>query len=40
MRIPNEKFGKKSMNQYRCLEDPSHYATDEKIKTVRKVILG
>jgi tRNA(Ile2) C34 agmatinyltransferase TiaS len=32
-------FGRKSMNQYRCIEDPEHYATDEKIKTHRKVVL-
>ncbi len=25
--------------QYRCLEDPEHYATDNKIKTYSKVIL-
>ena len=34
-----KQFGPKSRKQYRCLEDPEHYATDEKIKTIRKVIL-
>jgi hypothetical protein len=34
-----KQFGLKSRKQYRCLEDPEHYATDEKIKTFRKVIM-
>jgi tRNA(Ile2) C34 agmatinyltransferase TiaS len=34
-----KQFGPKSRKQYRCLEDPEHYATDEKVKTVRKVVL-
>jgi DNA-directed RNA polymerase subunit RPC12/RpoP len=32
-------FGRKNMNQFRCIEDPEHYSTDNKIKTIRKVIL-
>jgi DNA-directed RNA polymerase subunit M/transcription elongation factor TFIIS len=32
-------FGPKSRKQYRCLEDPEHYATDNKIKNYRKIIL-
>jgi DNA-directed RNA polymerase subunit M/transcription elongation factor TFIIS len=34
-----KQFGPKSRKQYRCLEDPEHYATDNKIKTMRKVVL-
>ncbi len=32
-------FGPKSRKQYRCLEEPEHYATDLKVKTFRKVVL-
>lgn len=34
-----KQFGPKSRKQYRCLEDPEHYSTDNKIKTIRKVVL-
>jgi len=34
-----KQFGPKKNKQYRCLEDPEHYATDNKIKTIRRVIL-
>jgi tRNA(Ile2) C34 agmatinyltransferase TiaS len=34
-----KQFGPKKRKQYRCLEDPEHYATDNKIKTFRKVVL-
>ena len=32
-------FGPKKRKQYRCLEDPEHYATDNKVKTIRRVVL-
>jgi DNA-directed RNA polymerase subunit M/transcription elongation factor TFIIS len=32
-------FGKKNLKQFRCLENDEHYSTDNKIKTIRKVIL-
>jgi tRNA(Ile2) C34 agmatinyltransferase TiaS len=32
-------FGPKSRKQYRCLEDPEHYATNNKIKTSRTIVL-
>lgn len=34
-----KQFGPKSRKQFRCLENPEHYATDLKVKTYRKVIL-
>ena len=34
-----KQFGPKSRKQYRCQEDPEHYATDNKIKTYRKIVL-
>jgi tRNA(Ile2) C34 agmatinyltransferase TiaS len=34
-----KQFGLKKRKQYRCLEDPEHYATDNKIKTQRRVVL-
>jgi hypothetical protein len=34
-----KQFGPKSRKQYRCLEDPEHYATDNKIKTFRRIVL-
>jgi DNA-directed RNA polymerase subunit RPC12/RpoP len=34
-----KQFGPKSRKQYKCIEDPEHYATDNTIKTIRKVIL-
>jgi tRNA(Ile2) C34 agmatinyltransferase TiaS len=35
-----KQFGPKKRKQYRCLEDPEHYATDNKIKTHHKIVLG
>lgn len=32
-------FGPKKRKQYRCLEDPEHYAADNKVKTIRRVVL-
>ena len=32
-------FGPKKRKQYRCKENEEHYATDNKIKTIRRVIL-
>ena len=34
-----KQFGRNSRKQYRCREDFEHYATDDKIKTFRKVVL-
>ena len=32
-------FGPKKRKQYRCIEHPEHYETDETAKTHRKVVL-
>ena len=32
-------FGRKNQKQFRCIEEPEHYATDNTIKTLRQVIL-
>lgn len=34
-----KQFGPKKRKQYRCLEHPEHYETNETAKTLRKITL-